>query len=136
MGLEETRFLRKTRFLCLMRILVNHSGKRREGESGSLTHFTVCAVCRRICPKCAAVFNVKSNPPAVDGVCDRCGAGLVQRDDDREETVRNRLKVYMEQTSPLLEHFRTKGNLVDIDGSAGIEGVFDQMVEAIDGLSR
>ena len=94
------------------------------------------AVGRRICPKCAAVYNVKSNPPKEDGLCDRCGAGLAQRDDDREDTVRNRLKVYMDQTVPLLEHFRAKGNLVDIDGSAGIEGVFGQMVGAIDGLSR
>jgi adenylate kinase len=94
------------------------------------------AVSRRICPACAAVFNIKSNPPNQDGVCDKCGAGLVQRDDDMEETVRNRLKVYLDQTAPLLDHFRTKGNLVDIDGSAGIDGVFDQMVEAIDGLPR
>ena len=94
------------------------------------------AIGRRICPKCAAVYNVRSNPPKEDGLCDRCGAGLVQRDDDREDTVRNRLKVYMDQTAPLLEHFRAKGNLVDIDGSAGIEGVFDQMVKEIDGLSR
>ncbi|UCE92473.1 MAG: adenylate kinase [Methanobacteriota archaeon] len=93
------------------------------------------AVGRRICPQCAAVFNVKSNPPRVDGRCDRCESPLTQRDDDREDTVRNRLKVYMDQTAPLIEHFRTKGNLVDIDGSAGIDGVFDQMVRAIDGLS-
>lgn len=92
------------------------------------------AVGRRICPECAAVFNVKSKPPVEEGVCDKCGSRLVQRDDDREETVRNRLKVYMDQTAPLLEHFRAKGNLVDIDGSAGIDGVFSQMVQAIDAL--
>lgn len=94
------------------------------------------AVGRRICPKCAAVFNVRSNPPVEDGVCDKCGSGLIQRDDDREDTVRNRLKVYVDQTAPLLEHFRGKGNLVDIDGSAGIDGVFSQMVQAIDAISR
>jgi len=92
------------------------------------------AVGRRICPECAAVFNVKSKPPVEEGLCDKCGSRLVQRDDDREETVRNRLKVYMDQTAPLLEHFRAKGNLVDIDGSAGIDGVFSQMVQAIDAL--
>lgn len=92
------------------------------------------AVGRRICPKCAAVFNVRSNPPREEGMCDRCGASLIQRDDDKEDTVRNRLKVYMDQTAPLLEHFRSKGNLVDIDGSAGIDGVFDQMVKAIGGV--
>ncbi len=61
---------------------------------------------------------------------------LIQRDDDKEETVRKRLKVYQEQTAPLIEHFKKKGNLVDIDGSAGIDGVFDQMVKAIDRLKK
>lgn len=90
------------------------------------------AIGRRTCGKCAAVYHVSFNPPKAPGVCDRCGSGLIQRDDDKEDTVRNRLRIYMEQTAPLLEHFRMKGNLVDIDGSKGIEGVFDQMVEAIE----
>jgi adenylate kinase len=90
------------------------------------------AIGRRICGQCAAVYHVKFNPPKTPGVCDKCGSGLVQRDDDKEDTVRNRLRVYMEQTAPLVEHFRKKGNLVDIDGSRGIDGVFDQMVEAIE----
>lgn len=92
----------------------------------------VRAVGRRICPKCAAVYHVEFNPPREDGVCDRCGSALMQRDDDKEETVRRRLKVYMDQTAPLIEHFRAKGDLVDIDGSAGIDGVFEQMVSAIE----
>lgn len=90
------------------------------------------AVGRRICMKCNAVYNVTSNPPKKAGVCDRCGGDLIQRDDDKEETVRHRLKVYQEQTAPLIEHFRAKGNLVDIDGSKGIDGVFGQMTEAVD----
>jgi adenylate kinase len=94
------------------------------------------AVGRKICPKCAAVYHVKFNAPKKEGVCDKCGASLIQRDDDKEATVRNRLKVYSEQTAPLIEHFRKKGNLVDIDGSAGIDGVFDQMVRAIDRLNK
>jgi len=92
------------------------------------------AVGRRICPKCAAVYHVKSNPPKKSGICDKCGTSLVQRDDDKEETVQKRLKVYQEQTAPLIEHYRSKGKLVDIDGSRGIDGVFDQMVKAVDGL--
>lgn len=92
----------------------------------------VRAVGRRICPECAAVYHVEFNPPREDGVCDMCGSALIQRDDDKEETVRNRLKVYMDQTAPLIEHFRVKGNLVDIDGSAGIDGVFEQMVRAVE----
>lgn len=92
------------------------------------------AIGRRTCGQCAAVYHVSFNPPKAPGVCDRCGSGLIQRDDDREDTVRNRLRIYMDQTAPLLDHFRGKGNLVDIDGSKGIDGVFDQMVEAIENV--
>lgn len=94
------------------------------------------AVGRRICPKCAAVYHVKFNPPRRPGVCDKCGTPLIQRDDDKEETVRKRLKVYQEQTAPLIEHYRAKGKLVDIDGSKGIEGVFDQLVKAVDKVRK
>ncbi|UCE81558.1 MAG: adenylate kinase [Methanobacteriota archaeon] len=90
------------------------------------------AVGRRICGECAAVYHVKFSPPKAEGVCDECGSALVQRDDDKEHTVRNRLRIYTEETAPLVEHFRRKGNIIDIDGSAGIDGVFDQMVEAIE----
>jgi len=92
------------------------------------------SVGRRICKNCAAVYHVKFNPPKKQGVCDKCGSELIQRDDDKEETVRKRLKVYTEQTAPLIEHFKNNGILVDIDGSVGIDGVFDQMVRAIDKL--
>ncbi|MGB2826148.1 MAG: adenylate kinase [Thermoplasmata archaeon] len=90
------------------------------------------AIGRRTCGQCAAVYHVSFNPPKAPGVCDKCGSGLIQRDDDKEDTVRNRLRIYMEQTAPLLEHFRMNDNLVDIDGSKGIDGVFDQMVDAIE----
>jgi len=90
------------------------------------------AVGRRICTKCNAVYHVKFNPPQRETTCDKCGGPLVQRDDDKEETVRHRLKVYQEQTAPLIDHFRKKRNLVDIDGSAGIDGVFRQMVDAVE----
>jgi adenylate kinase len=94
------------------------------------------AVGRRICPKCAAVYHVKFNTPKNAGVCDKCGSSLIQRDDDKEETVRKRLKVYQEQTEPLVGHFKAKGNLVDVDGSKGIEDVFSQMTHAIDRLVK
>jgi len=92
------------------------------------------AVGRRSCPNCGAVYHVKFNPPTNAGTCEKCGSSLVQRDDDKEETVRNRLKVYQEQTAPLIEHYRKKGKLVDIDGSAGIDAVFSQMVKAVSKL--
>jgi adenylate kinase len=94
------------------------------------------AVGRRICPKCAAVYHVKFNTPKIEGVCDKCGSTLIQRDDDKEATVRNRLKVYQEQTAPLVEHFKRKGVLIDIDGSGGIDAVHAQMVAAIDRLKK
>jgi len=93
------------------------------------------AVGRRICPKCSAVYHVKSNPPKKTGFCDMCGSALVQRDDDKEETVRKRLRVYQEQTAPLVDHYRRLGKLVEIDGSRGIDGVFEQMVKAISRLT-
>lgn len=92
------------------------------------------AVGRRSCPKCGAVYHVKFNPPMNAGMCENCGSKLVQRDDDKEETVRNRLKVYQEQTAPLIDYYRRKGKLVDIDGSGGIDAVFSQMVKAISRL--
>ncbi len=94
------------------------------------------AVGRRICPECAAVYHVKFNPPRKDGVCDKCGSALIQRDDDKETTVRNRLKVYQDQTAPLVEHYRKKGKLVDIEGSGGIDAVHAQMVHAIDRVKK
>jgi adenylate kinase len=92
------------------------------------------AVGRRICPNCASVYHIINNPPKVPGKCDKCGALLIQRDDDKEETVRKRLKVYEEQTAPLVMYYRKMGKLMDIDGSLGIDGVFEQMVRAISRL--
>jgi adenylate kinase len=94
------------------------------------------AVGRRTCPKCSAVYHIKFNPPMNEGICEKCGSKLIQRDDDKEETVRNRLKVYQEQTAPLVEYYRKKGKLVDIDGAGGIDAVFAQMVDAISHLKK
>ncbi len=82
------------------------------------------AVGRRTCPKCSAVYHIRFNPPMNEGICEKCGAKLVQRDDDKEDTVRNRLNIYQEQTAPLIEYYRKKGKLVDIDGSGGIDAVY------------
>jgi len=94
------------------------------------------AVGRRTCPKCSAVYHIKFNPPMNEGTCEKCGSKLIQRDDDKEETVRNRLRVYQEQTAPLIEYYRKKGKLVDIDGAGGIDAVFAQMVDAISRLKK
>jgi adenylate kinase len=94
------------------------------------------AVGRRTCPKCSAVYHIKFNPPMNEGECEKCGSKLIQRDDDKEDTVRNRLSVYQEQTAPLIEHYRKKGKLVDIDGSGGIDAVYSQMVKAISHIKK
>ncbi len=94
------------------------------------------AVGRRTCPKCSAVYHIKFNPPMNEGICEMCGSKLVQRDDDKEDTVRNRLRIYQEQTAPLIEYYRKKGKLVDIDGSGGIDAVYSQMVKAISHLKK
>ncbi len=89
------------------------------------------AVGRRTCPKCSAVYHVEFNPPMNEGICEKCGSQLIQRDDDKEDTVRNRLTVYKEQTEPLIDYYRRKGKLVDIEGSGGIDAVFGRMVSMI-----
>jgi len=76
---------------------------------------------RRTCKDCGAIYNLKSIPPKVAGKCDKCGAHLFQRDDDNEKTVMNRLKIYHEQTAPLIEFYRKKGILVEADCSGTLE---------------
>jgi len=71
---------------------------------------------RRICPGCNAVFHLDSRPPKAPGVCDECGSALVQRPDDTEAVIRDRLEVYEAQTRPVADAYRQRGQLVEIDG--------------------
>ena len=87
---------------------------------------------RRTCPKCQAVFHVDFAPPARAGRCDRCGGELVQRTDDKRGTVEARLKVYEEQTEPLIHYYRQKALLSDVDGSGPVEEVQRRFVEVLD----
>lgn len=84
---------------------------------------------RRSCPKCQAVFHTESAPPAREDVCDRCGTTLIQRNDDRKETVETRLTVYDEQTAPLIAYYRERGLLSDLDGAGPIEQVQRRLVD-------
>ncbi len=72
---------------------------------------------RRICPACGAIYHVTNMPPKESGVCDACGAALIQRDDDKEEAIRHRLVVYKDQTEPLIGFYRDRGLLADIDAA-------------------
>lgn len=86
---------------------------------------------RRSCPKCQAVFHVEFAPPKQAGVCDRCGGELMQRSDDKRETVENRLAVYEAQTAPLIAYYRQRGLLSDIDGAGKVEQVQQRVVELL-----
>jgi adenylate kinase len=82
---------------------------------------------RRICKSCGATYHLVFNPPAKEGVCDRCGGELYQRADDNEETVKNRLDVNIKQTKPLLGFYESKGYLRNIDGQQEIGNVFSDI---------
>ena len=73
---------------------------------------------RRTCVDCGAIYNVKSMPPKVEGVCDKCGGKVVQRDDETEEAISNRLDVYNEKTAPLVGFYRDEGLLLDVKATS------------------
>jgi adenylate kinase len=89
---------------------------------------------RRTCRKCGALSHVVFDPPNQAGVCDRCGGELFQRDDDQEETIANRLKVYEAQTAPLVDYYRRQGTLREIDGVGSIDQIRARVMTALGGL--
>ncbi len=86
---------------------------------------------RRSCPSCGQVYHVVHMPPKQEGVCDKCGAGLVQRDDDKPETVSQRLTVYHDQTQPLIEYYEKAGVLKNVDGTKDQKEVFEAITEIL-----
>jgi adenylate kinase len=90
------------------------------------------AVGRRVCKACGATYHVMYNSPSREGLCDSCGGALIQREDDREETVVKRIEVYLEQTKPLIDYYSEKGLLISMDGGQGIKEVGDQIVKALE----
>ena len=91
---------------------------------------------RRTWAQCQAVFNIKFNPPKQEGVCDKCSGELTQRDDEKEDVVRNRLKVYEDQTAPLIDFYNNKGLLKDINGEQEINTIFEEVTNMLDNLSN
>ncbi len=87
---------------------------------------------RRACLKCGATYHLKYVPPKKDGICDECGAELVIRDDDKPETVKNRLSVYHEQTQPLIDYYKGKGILKSVDGTVPMDQVFEEIVKILE----
>jgi len=86
---------------------------------------------RRICRSCQAPFHVMFNKPQVEGVCDKCGGELYQRDDDSEATVRNRLDVYRNQTEPLIDYYDKAGVVARIDGAQAPDAVYEDIRMAL-----
>ena len=88
---------------------------------------------RMVCDKCGASYHLKNNPPAAEGVCDKCGGRLEARKDDRPETVRARLKVYHDLTDPVVEFYRNRGVLSEIDGTASIDEATAEILKILEG---
>lgn len=84
---------------------------------------------RRICEKCGTIYHLINLPPKVDGICDKCGGKLIQREDDREEVVRNRLVVYHNLTSPLLDYYKRKNILFEVRGDGKLEDTVNQIIK-------
>jgi len=82
---------------------------------------------RRVCRKCGTIYHLKFNPPTEDNICDKCGGELYQRDDDKEATIKNRLNVYRKQTEPLVDYYRNKGILVEINGEEPVDNINEEI---------
>lgn len=87
---------------------------------------------RRACVGCGATYHIVYNSTKVEGVCDACGANLILRDDDKPETVKERLSVYHTQTQPLIDFYEAKGCLKAVDGTQAIEAIFDQITKILE----
>jgi adenylate kinase len=89
---------------------------------------------RRTCQSCGQMYNVYTNPPRVEGVCDKCGGTVVQRSDDNEATISNRLRVYEAQTAPLVDFYRKQGKLRTVQGIGEIKDIFKNITQILDSL--
>ncbi len=85
------------------------------------------------CRQCGSVYHQRFQPPRQAGRCDQCGGELYQREDDRPETVRRRLGVYFQQTAPLIDYYRARGKLVEVDGGRPVEEVAEDLLAVVEG---
>ncbi len=91
---------------------------------------------RSYCPVCGAIFNEITNPPLKDGICDKCGARLIRRPDDDPQVIKNRIRVYNEETKPLADYYKTQGIYRQISALGDKETVFKRLTQVIDGYFR
>jgi len=89
---------------------------------------------RKLCPNCKMVYNLSSNPPKTPDICDICGSKLTSRVDDTEETIKKRINVYENETYPLIDYYRKREKLIEIDGRGSIEEVHDRIMQAVEGI--
>lgn len=89
---------------------------------------------RRVCPECGRNYHLEFAPPKTEGTCDECGAELIQREDDTEATVRNRLGVFEEQTAPVIEYYEERSSFVEIDGEQSPDDVWDEIDSVLSAL--
>jgi adenylate kinase len=87
---------------------------------------------RWTCPQCRATFHVTGKPPRAPGVCDECGTALVQREDDKEETIRRRLQVYRQSTAEIIPHYRAQGLVREVPGAGDIEAIQASIINVIE----
>lgn len=85
---------------------------------------------RRICPKCNAIYHVKNNPPLKDGICNKCGSELYQRDDDKEETVKKRLEVYRKTEEELIDYYKNVSILREVSGDLEVMELFRSLIDS------
>lgn len=86
---------------------------------------------RRVCENCGEEYHIIFNPPKVDGICDKCGGKLIQREDDKEEVVKKRIEVYNKSTAPLIDYYKKRELLKKIDGLSPIDKVFENIKKAL-----
>ena len=88
---------------------------------------------RRMCSKCDAIYHLQNIPPKKEGVCDKCGGKLIQREDDKPEVIKNRIEVYKKQTAPVMDFYEKRKLLINVDTEKPIEDIFNDTCKAIDG---
>ncbi|MEE9524796.1 MAG: adenylate kinase [Thermodesulfovibrionales bacterium] len=91
---------------------------------------------RRTCKACGQMFNVHFSAPQKEGVCDKCGGELYQRDDDQEETIKKRLDVYDSQTAPLIDYYSNKGILTRVDGIGDMDEIFNNIISELEAVKK
>ena len=87
---------------------------------------------RRVCPSCGELYNMLVKPPESDNICDKCGETLIQRDDDKEETIRKRLEVYRQSTAPLIDYYSQKNHFYRVNGAQSLEDVFKEILNILE----